>query len=125
MPTNSRTAIMSQVIAVLSAASAFAAGPPTVQITVPTTPPIQLGGAPSQFQIAVTNDAAGDQPTVTSFTLNGAPCTPAACGSFGPVTGTSGSGTYTMTYTSPPTSAVAVSPTVTVSPSVAGQSFPA
>jgi hypothetical protein len=126
MRTHSRAAgAATLVLAFIAGATSFAAGPPTVQITAPTTPPIQAGGAPSQFRIAVTNDAAGDQPTVTSFTLNGAPCTPATCGSFGPVTGTSGSGAYTMTYTPPPSSAAVVSPTVTVSPSPAGQSFPA
>ena len=92
------------VLSVTGAATCFAADPPTVQIVVPnTTPPaIQAGAAPRPFQITVANDLPGDLPTVTSFTLNGVACTPATCGSFGAVTGTSGSGSYSMTYTAPP-----------------------
>ncbi len=112
-------------LSVMGVATSFAAGPPTVQIVVPSTPPIQVGGAPSQFSITVANDASGDVPKVTAFTVNGVACTAAVCGSFGAVTGTSGSGAYTMTYTPPPGTAPAVSPTVTVSPSLAGQSFAA
>jgi len=89
----------------------------------PAAPPIQVGGAARQFQIAVANDAPGDLPTVTGFTVNGVACTAAICGSFSAATGTSGSGAYSMTYTPPASPAAAVSPTVTVSPSLSGQSF--
>jgi len=101
---NHLTAFPTIALLALTGAVSFAADPPTVQIVVPnTTPPaIQVGAAPRQFQITVANDLPGDLPTVTSFTLNGVACTPATCGSFGAVTGTSGSGSYSMTYTAPP-----------------------
>jgi hypothetical protein len=109
--------------ALMGAVIGFGAGPPTVQITAPAGPPIQAGAAPSTFTITVANDAAGDLPTVTSFTLNGAACTADTCGSFGAVTGISGSGNYSMSYTPPASLVQGVAPTVTVSPSVAGQGF--
>src|SRR5215470_393223 len=114
----------------LTGAIAFAADPPTVQVQAqippPNTPPpvIQVGGAPRQFQITVANDLPGDMPAVASFSLNGVACTPATCGSFSAVTGTAGSGAYSMTYTPPASLAAAVSPAVTVAPSLAGPSFP-
>ena len=112
-------------LSVMGVAASFAADPPTVQIIVPnTTPPaIQAGAAPRPFQITVANDLLGDLSTVTSFTLNGVACTAATCGSFSAVTGTAGSGSYSMTYTPPASLAAIVSPTVTVSPSVSGPSF--
>jgi hypothetical protein len=113
------------VLSVMGVAASFAADPPTVQIVVPnTTPPaIQVGAAPRPFQITVANDLPGDLPTVTSFTLNGVACTAATCGSFSAITGTSGSGSYSMIYAPPMGLAAGVSPTVTVSPSVSGPSF--
>ena len=115
---------VSALMAILAGrASSFAAGPPTVQIVVPAAPPIQAGGGPVSFQINVANDVAGDLPTLTSFVLNGIPCTPAVCGSFGAVTGTPGSGSYSMTYT-PPSIAPAASLGISVTPSASGQSFP-
>jgi len=124
----SRLLALSNTIAILSligGATSFAAGPPTVQIVVPATtqPPIQVGAAPRQFAVNVANDLPGDLPTVTSFSLNGVACTAATCGSFSAVTGTSGSGSYSMLYTPPASLAAAVAPTVTVSPSLPGQSF--
>jgi hypothetical protein len=104
-------------------ATSSAAGPPTVQIVAPVAPPIQAGGGPVSFQINVANDLPGDMPTLTTFVLNGIPCTPATCGSFGAVTGTPGSGSYSMPYT-PPSIAPAVSLGIIVTPSVSGQSFP-
>ena len=114
------------ILSVIGIATSFAADPPTVQIVTPgtTPPPTQVGGAPRQFQINVANDLPGDLPKVTSFTLNGVACTTATCGSFSAVTGTSGSGSYSMMYTPPASLTAAVSPTVTVAPSVSGQSFP-
>jgi hypothetical protein len=114
------------VLSVMGVATCFAADPPTVQIVVPnTTPPaIQVGAAPRPFQITVANDLPGDLPTVTSFTLNGVACTAATCGSFSALTGTAGSGSYSMIYTPPASLAGGVTPTVTVSPSVSGPSFP-
>ena len=113
-------------LAAIGGSTTFAADPPTVQIVVPnTTPPaIQVGAAPRPFQITVANDLPGDLPTVTSFTLNGVACTAATCGSFSAVTGTAGSGSYSMNYTPPATLDTGVSPTVTVSPSVSGPAFP-
>ena len=110
-------------VLVIGSAIGFAAGPPTVQIVAPGAPPLQVGGTPRPFQVNVANEAPGDQPAITSFTVNGVACTPAICGSFSDVTGTPGSGSYTMTYTPPSSPASAVSPTVTVSPSLPGQSF--
>ena len=114
------------ILSVMGGAASFAADPPTVQIQVPSNfpPAIQVGAAPRPFPIAVANDVPGDLPTVTSFTLNGVACTAATCGSFSAVTGTAGSGNYSMTYTPPPNLPAAVSPTVTVSPSLSGPSFP-
>ena len=97
--------------------------PPTTQIVPPAVPPLQVGGGARTFTINVTNDVSGDLPTVTSFTLNGVACTTATCGSFGTPTGTPGSGSYTMQYTPPATLTAAISPEVTVSPSVAGPWF--
>jgi hypothetical protein len=96
---------------------------PTVQVVPSTVPPLQAGGTTRTFNINVTNDVSGDLPTVTSFTLNGVACTSATCGSFAAVTGTPGSGSYSMVYTPPPSLSAAVSPTVTVSPSVSGAWF--
>lgn len=96
---------------------------PTVQVVTPAAPPLQAGGSTRTFNITVTNDVSGDLPTVTSFTLNGVACTSSTCGSFGAVTGTAGSGSYSMIYTPPPSLSAAVSPTVTVSPSVSGSWF--
>src|SRR5439155_1971932 len=92
------------ILSVMGGATSFAADPPTVQIVVPnTTPPaIQVGATPRPFQITVANDLPGDLPTVTSFTLNGVACTAATCGSFSDITGTAGSGSYSVTYTPPP-----------------------
>ena len=125
------TSVLSRVLAtsapiaglVIASLTGFAAGPPTVQIVAPGAPPIQVGGTARPFQITVANDAPGDMPTVTSFTLNGIACTPATCGSFSAITGTAGSGAYSMTYTPPASPAAGGSPTVTVSPSLSGQSF--
>ncbi len=113
------------VVALVACEIAFAAGPPTVQIVPPgaAQPPIQAGGAAAKFTVNVANDQAGDLPTVTSFTLGGIACTAAICGSFSAVTGTAGSGSYSMTYTPPANVAAAISPTVTVAPSLSGQSF--
>jgi hypothetical protein len=96
---------------------------PTVTIVTPAAPPLQAGGSTRTFTITVANDVSGDLPTVTSFTLNGVACTSATCGSFGAVTGAAGSGSYGMIYTPPPSLTAAVSPTVTVSPSVSGAWF--
>jgi hypothetical protein len=114
------------ILSVIGVATSFAADPPMVQIGPPSTmpPAIQVGAAPRPFPITVANDLPGDLPTVTSFTLNGVACTAATCGSFSAVTGTSGSGSYSMTYTPPPSLTLAVAPTVTVAPSLSGPSFP-
>jgi hypothetical protein len=98
------------------------ADPPTVDV-VPGAPPVQAGTTTNTFTITVANDQSGDLPTVTSFTLGGVACTPATCGSFGAVTGTAGSGNYTMVYTPPPTLTAKVAPTVTVTPSLGGPFF--
>src|SRR5947199_113971 len=128
MHNRSRTAdvICRVLLALVGAAASFAQSPSTVQIVPPATtqPPIQVGAGPRQFEIIVANDLPGDLPTVTSFTLNVVACTPATCGSFSAVTGTAGSGSYSMTYTPPANLAATMSPTVTVSSSLSGQSFP-
>ena len=97
---------------------------PTVAVGTPAGAPPQAGGATQTFTITVANDQAGDTPSVTSFTLNGAACTTATCGSFAAVQGTAGSGSYTVVYTPPAGPlAAAVSPVVTVTPSLSAPYF--
>ncbi len=109
-----------------SGASVFTvnAGPPTVTINVPGPPaaaPIQAGAATATtIPISVVPDVSGEMPTVSSFTLNGVACTSATCGTLGSVTGTAGSGSYTLSYTPPASLAAEIAPTLVVSPSVTG-----
>jgi len=97
-------------------------GLPSVDVVVPGPPPLQAGGGKGIFTITVANDQAGDTPSVT-FTLNGVACTEATCGSFSAVGGAAGGGSYSMLYTPPATLSAAISPTVTVTPSLSGQFF--
>jgi hypothetical protein len=103
-----------------SGASAFTvtAGPPTVSITVPG-PVIFANKNQETITIAVANDSGSDSLTPNA-TVGGVACSTGTCGNFGSVTGTAGSGSYTMTYT-PPTSVVAATTvTLTVSSSLTG-----
>lgn len=77
-------------------------GPAVVGSSAPY--PVFAGDPPTSFPITVTNDAAGDVLTLTRMVdaNTGLPCTDATCGTFGPITGASGSGTYSMSYTPPP-----------------------
>ena len=98
-------------------------GTPAVTINVPGplgAPPIQAGGGATTISIAVASDVPGEKPSVSSFTLNGVACTTATCGSLGAVTGTAGSGNYTVQYTPPATLIAQIAPTLVVQTSVAG-----
>ena len=86
--------------------------------------PIFAGDPATPIAITVTNDVAGDGLTasLTVDSNTGLACTPATCGSLGSVTGTSGSGSYSVLYT-PPAAAgftVQTAPTIVVSSSLPG-----
>jgi len=98
------------------AAFTVVAGVPSVQVAVPG--PVFAGAAQENISITVSNDRAGD---VLSFTptLGSNPCD-ATCGTFGSVSGTSGSGSYTLPYTPPSSVGATTTVTLTVSSSLAG-----
>jgi hypothetical protein len=86
--------------------------------------PFFAGNPGTTITITVTNDAAGDVVTAgltvdANTTFN---CTIATCGTLGPVMGTSGSGTYTVSYTPPPSSPnfIQTVPTLVVNSSLPG-----
>jgi hypothetical protein len=98
------------------------AGPPVVGTSVPF--PIFAGDPATAIPITLNNDAAGDVVTaqLTVDANTGTACTAATCGTLGPVTGTSGSGSYTVSYT-PPAAAgftTQIVPTLIVHSSLAG-----
>ena len=86
--------------------------------------PIFAGDPATPIAINVTNDAAGDGLTasLTVDSNTGLACTPATCGSLGSVTGTSGSGSYSVLYTPPAATGFTVQtvPTIIVSSNLAG-----
>jgi hypothetical protein len=93
-------------------------GPAVVGTTVPF--PIFAGGGPTPIAISVTNDAPGDvltaSLTVDSNTGFACPTAPLlTCGSLGAVTGTSGSGSYSVLYTPPSSLTLQIVPTIVVS----------
>jgi hypothetical protein len=97
-------------------------GPTVVGTAVPF--PIFAGDATTAIPITVTNDAAGDVVTVvmTVDANTNLACTVATCGTLGAVTGTSGSGTYSLAY-NPPAAASGFTqtvPTIVVSSSLPG-----
>ena len=96
------------------------AGLATVATSVPF--PIFAGGPAQTIAITVTNDSASDvpAPTLTVDANTGAACTALTCGTLGPVSGTGGSGSYTVPYTPPPTLAAQIIPTIVVSSSLPG-----
>ena len=96
-----------------------AAGVPSVAVTVPgPTFSGENSGNGETVHITVTPDATGDVLT-PALTLSGAPCSAAACGTLGSVTGASGSVSYTVQYT-PPTVTSATLVTLTVSSNLTG-----
>lgn len=96
--------------------------PPNVQPAVVTVTPNPVnavaGGAGVTLNISVANDLPSD---VLSASVTSSPaCGGNPCGSFGAITGTPGSGTYTVQYTPPANASSATSPTITVSSSLTG-----
>ncbi len=102
-------------------------------LTVTTTPaivgtsvpfPIFAGDPATTIAITVTSDSAGDvlTPTLTVDSNTGLACTVATCGTVGSITGTSGSGSYSLSYTPPPTAGFTTQtvPTIVVSSSLSG-----
>ncbi len=85
---------------------------PSVGFVVPG--PVFANGNSENIPITVTNDQAGDVLTVTGLSVGGVACTlPSStnCGTLGSsITGTSGSGSYSLTYL-PPSSANINTPT--------------
>lgn len=86
--------------------------------------PIFAGDPATTIAVTVTNDAVGNVLTaaLTGDANTGAACTPSTCGTIGPVSGTSGSGSYTLSYTPPPSTAFTAQtvPTIVVSSSLPG-----
>ena len=86
--------------------------------------PIFAGDPMTSIPITVTNDSAGDvlAASLTVDSNTGLPCTPATCGMLGSVTGTSGSGSYSVSYTPPPASGFTtqIVPTLVASSSLPG-----
>jgi hypothetical protein len=97
-------------------------GPAVVGTSVPF--PIFAGDPATPIAITVTNDAVGDglAATLTVDSNTGVTCIPATCGTLGSVTGTSGSGSYSVSYTPPPASGFTtqIVPTLVVSSSLPG-----
>jgi len=98
------------------AAFTVVAGVPSVQVVVPG--PVFAGAAQENIGITVRSDNVGD---VISFTptLGSNPCD-ATCGTFGSLSGTLGSGSYTLPYTPPASVGATTTVTLTVSSSLAG-----
>jgi len=94
----------------------------TVGTSVPF--PIFAGDPVTAIPITVTNDAAGDMltATLTVDANTGLPCPSPTCGTLGSVTGTSGSGSYSVLYTPPPAAGFTtqIVPTLVVSSSLPG-----
>jgi hypothetical protein len=97
-------------------------GPATVSTAVPF--PIFAGDLATPIAITVANDSAGDALTATltvdaNTTFN---CTTATCGTIGVVTGTPGSGNYTVSYTPPASTSAFIQtvPTIVVTSNLAG-----
>ena len=81
-----------------------AAAGPVVSIT-PAAPTVSASsGTPVTLNIAVTMDSSSD--TLTASVTGSSNCSGGVCGSFGEISGTAGSGTYSVDYT-PPTSVTA------------------
>src|SRR5437588_1884576 len=77
------------------------AGPAVVGTSVPF--PIFAGDPTTSIAITVTNDVFGDvlMANLTVDSNTGAACTPATCGTIGSISGSSGSGNYTVSYMPP------------------------
>ena len=84
--------------------------------------PFFAGGAAATLTLTVSNDAAGDvlTPSLTVDANTGLACSAATCGTIGAVSGTSGSGTYTVPYTPPASLSAETLPTINVSSSLSG-----
>jgi hypothetical protein len=98
------------------------AAPAVVSSTIPF--PIFDGGAQTMIAIAVANDAPGETVTASLSVDDNTTflCTLATCGTLGAVTGTSGSGSYSVAYTPPPLSSTFVQtfPRITISSNLPG-----
>jgi hypothetical protein len=97
---------------------------PVVSIT-PTQPTATAGGASVTLNIAVTMDDATD--TLTPTVSGSSNCNGGVCGTFGSITGTAGSGAYTVEYF-PPSSVTAstlqiINVTSTLTNSTQGTAF--
>lgn len=84
--------------------------------------PLFAGASATTLTLTVSNDAAGDvlTPSLTVDANTGAACTASTCGTLGAVSGTSGSGTYTVAYTPPSSLSGETIPTVFVSSNLSG-----
>jgi hypothetical protein len=99
--------------------------PPVTAVATSVPFPVFAGGAAVNIAITVSNDRAGDALTasLTVDSNTGLACTLATCGSLvGSVTGTSGSGTYSVSYMPPASTAgfTQTVPTIVVSSSLSG-----
>ena len=115
----------------LTATSSLTPAPGTAAITIATPGAPVVSIAPTSlavtagdstqpsFAISVTNDVLGDAITPT-LTVNGTSCLPAACGSLGGVTGTSGGGAYAVKYMIPASVSAPMAVTLTASSPLAG-----
>ena len=92
------------------------AGVPSVQAAVPG--PLFAGGSQVNITITVRNDLVGDALSFTPI-LGSNPCD-ATCGTFGSITGTSGSGSYLLSYTPASSLAAVTAITLNVSSNLAG-----
>jgi hypothetical protein len=90
-----------------------AAGP--VVSILPASFTVSAAGAPQTLTITVTEDAAGD--TLTPSVNSSSACGGGTCGSFGSVTG--GSGTYTVQYSPPSSVSASTIQVITVNSSLA------
>ena len=95
---------------------------PAVTISGLPSSPFFAGGTATTLNLTVSNDAAGDvlTPSLTVDANTGLACSAATCGTIGAVSGTSGSGTYTVPYTPPASLAGETIPTINVSSSLSG-----
>jgi uncharacterized repeat protein (TIGR01451 family) len=90
----------------------------SISLAVPG-PVIYAGGNTENVTVSVSNDLVSDvlNPTLT---LSGAACSAAACGTVGSVTGTAGSGSYTIPYTPPASVNAPTIITLTISSNLPG-----
>ncbi len=86
-------------------------------------PVIYASGNSETVSVTVSNDQASDTLTPVLTLSGGGACTAATCGTLGSVTGTPGSGSYTISYTPPASVTAPTSITLTISSSLAN-SFP-